>query len=235
MEPAGRIESQGAVEQNLPRRRLEQILTAHDFGDLHGRVIGDAGKLITWHAVAPPDHKVAKVHTRHKALRAEIQIYKFDCFAVGDAETPVEVARLDELARGGIGRHGDDSGAACAGIDGFVVERIYISVTWLATALQMIFIRRKILMRRAERGFQVLARTATREEKAAPEQLSTCVQIEGLATALLVGSKRPAKVWAFLPANSQPAQVFECGVGVLGAAAVRVQVFHAHDQRAGGG
>src|ERR1035437_2320565 len=99
----------------------------------------------------------------------------------------------------------------------------------------MIFTRRKILMRRAERGLQVFARAATRKEKAAPEQLSTCVQIEGLATALLVGSKRPAKVWAFLPSNSQPAQVFQGGLGVLGAAAVGVQIFHAHDQRAGGG
>ncbi len=87
-------------------------------------------------------------------------------------------------------------------------------------------------MRRAQRGFKILARAAAGIEIAAPQQPAPGRQIDGPPLALHVGRKRPALVRALLPANAQPAQVFERGFGINGLAALRVQVFHAHDQRA---
>src|ERR1035438_9038165 len=93
-------------------------------------------------------------------------------------------------------------------------------------------------MRCAERGFQILARAVAREEKAASEQLAPGRKIDRATLALCVGRARPSQVvqgwisqvWTLLPANPQPAQVFERGVGVRAPAAVRVKVFHAHDE-----
>ena len=102
VEPIRSCESQRAVEQNLPRRGLEQVFAAHHFGDFHGGVVGHAGKLITRAALAPPHHEIAKIYAGHKALRTEISIHKLNRFAVGNTEAPIEITRLLNLARGGI-------------------------------------------------------------------------------------------------------------------------------------
>ena len=63
--------AQRAVEQNLPRRGLEQVGAAHHLGDAHGRVVGHAGQLV---AGTPPSphHEIAKVFAGHEALRAQV-------------------------------------------------------------------------------------------------------------------------------------------------------------------
>src|SRR5579863_1140861 len=53
-----------------------------------------------------------------------------------------------------------------------------------------------------------------------------------MALALHIRFERAADVGAFVPAQAEPAQVFDCGFGVLGTAAVRVEVFHAQDESA---
>ena len=87
-------------------------------------------------------------------------------------------------------------------------------------------------MGRTERSGQVLARAAAREEKSAAHELAPRVEIKSPAASLRIGRIRPTLIWPFLPANSQPAQVFNGGLGKIDAAAIGVQVFHAHDERA---
>jgi len=69
------LESQGAVEQiwragvDLSRSvaRTTSVMA-------HGRIVDRAGKLVAGTAVAPPDHKIAEVLARHKALRAKVAV-----------------------------------------------------------------------------------------------------------------------------------------------------------------
>ena len=48
VEPSRVGEAEGAIEQDLARGGFQEVGASHDFGDLHGRVIGYASKLITW-------------------------------------------------------------------------------------------------------------------------------------------------------------------------------------------
>lgn len=88
--PGRRFQFQGAIQQNLPRRGLEEIGAADDFSDPHGGVIDDAGELVGRHTVAPPDEEIAEVAARNELLRTEMVIVNGDDFAVGNAEAPVE-------------------------------------------------------------------------------------------------------------------------------------------------
>jgi hypothetical protein len=56
-------------------------------------------------------------------------------------------------------------------------------------------------------------------------------EIDAAPFALQVGRIRPAFVRSLVPADAQPAQIFERGIGVDGAAALAVEVLHAHHQR----
>jgi hypothetical protein len=89
-------------------------------------------------------------------------------------------------------------------------------------------------MRRADSGFKIFPRTATREEVAAMEELAPGGEIDGAAAALLIGSKWAAFVWPLVPANSEPAKIFESSISVGGPAAIGIEVFHAHDERTAG-
>lgn len=91
MEKLRRRETERSVDQKLPRRGLEQVFTAHDFGDLHRRVVGHADELIRGHVVAPPDDEVAEIASRDEPLLAKVSIHEGNRLAVGHAETPREL------------------------------------------------------------------------------------------------------------------------------------------------
>jgi hypothetical protein len=96
------------------------------------------------------------------------------------------------------------------------------------------------------RGFgdagELTAGTDAGIEASGGEKLSPGGEVVVAALALRVGSERTARagtqigseVRAFLPADAEPAQVFDHGDGVVGAGAVRVEVFVAKDERAAG-
>lgn len=98
-----RRQFQRAVKQQLPRRAHQQIRASHDLGDLHHRVVHDAGQLIrrNFIPVPPgPDHKVAEILARHKCLRAEMPVPERNRFAIGNTEAPGEVGgRVGALRR----------------------------------------------------------------------------------------------------------------------------------------
>src|SRR5579863_3628349 len=71
-------------------------------------------------------------------------------------------------------------------------------------------------------------------EKAAVEEPLPGDAIEVVAPALRVRSKRAAYVRAFVPGDSEPAQIFERGFGIGCAATLRIEIFHTQDERAVG-
>lgn len=95
--PRGNGGTERAINQNLPRRGFQQIRPAHDFRDAHAHIVGNDGKLIRGNAVATPHDKIAEIRSRDEFLLALKRIEKRNRFAVGNAKTPVEIARLVEL------------------------------------------------------------------------------------------------------------------------------------------
>ena len=86
-----RGQTERAVEQELAGGGNEQVGTAHDFGDLHRGVIGDAGELVGGHVVVTPDNEIAEVASGDELLRAKIAVGEGDGFAIGNAEAPAEL------------------------------------------------------------------------------------------------------------------------------------------------
>ena len=105
---------------------------------------------------------------------------------------------------------------ASAWVDWLVVERVWIGA----------------FVRSAERGGEIFARAAAGIDESAFEELLPRRAIDVLALALRVGRERSADVWAFVPADSKLMQIFDCGFCVEVAAAVGIEVFHAHHQGA---
>src|SRR5580692_592531 len=87
-------------------------------------------------------------------------------------------------------------------------------------------------MRSADGGCEVFAGAAAGIEIAAPEKPAPGSEIDGTTLALHVRGEGTTLVGPFVPANSQPTEVFKRGVGVDGLAAVGIEIFHAHDERA---
>ena len=54
------------VEQDVFRRRRDELCTAHDVCDLHEMVIDDIGKVISWHAVAFQQNLILKFAVRDR-------------------------------------------------------------------------------------------------------------------------------------------------------------------------
>ena len=189
------LESQGAIEQDLARGGLEQIGAAHHFGDAHGGIVDRAGKLVAGASVAPPDYEVAKIHAGHKTLRAQVAVDKLDHFAVAHAEAPVDAFGRVNIHRRGAGqlRQMSRQVAARAGVHGFVVEDVELAAG--ARGLHA-------LMRRGQRGIDVLARTTACEQAAAMQQLAPRCKVKGAALALHIGRVGTTLVRTLLPADA---------------------------------
>jgi len=139
MKPCWILIAQCAVQQNLPGRRLQQIRAAHHLGNPHCGIVGYAGKLVTRFSIPSPDDEIPKIHTRHKSLRAQIQILKLDRFAVGNAKAPIEPLARFRPAH-------DRVVPAYPGVDRLAIQRILI----LARS-------RCPLMRSSQRCLQIFA------------------------------------------------------------------------------
>ena len=73
-----RPDTQGLIDEQLPRRRRQQVLAAHDFGDAHRVIVHGDGQVVGWQVVISPDNKIAKVPAGDKALGAEAAVFKSD-------------------------------------------------------------------------------------------------------------------------------------------------------------
>lgn len=98
VKPRRRFPAEGAVEEELAGGAEEEVRPAHDFGNLHGVVVGDDGELIARHTITPPNEKITEVFSGNKVLRAEVPIDVLDRLAVRHAEAPVQLAGLGRVA-----------------------------------------------------------------------------------------------------------------------------------------
>ena len=126
----------------------------------------------------------------------------------------------------------DKAYKVCRSIARREAKNFYYAFIALPTARRNAICSIYAFMRRADGGGKVFAGTATGIEIAAPEQPAPGGKIDGPPLALHIGGERTALVRSLEPANSQPTEVFKRGLGIDGLAAVRIKVFHAHDERA---
>lgn len=81
--------SQGAVQQNLTRRRPQQISPAHDFCDLHGQIIHHHRQLISRNVIPSPYQKIAEIPACNHPLRPKLQIVEADLLAIRYSKPPI--------------------------------------------------------------------------------------------------------------------------------------------------
>ena len=94
----GSLQAQSAVNQQLPRRRLQQVSSAHHLGNLHRVIVHYDGELISRNIISSPDHKIPKVAACNILLPSEMLIIKPDFLTVGNAKTPIHSGRLLKTA-----------------------------------------------------------------------------------------------------------------------------------------
>ena len=76
---------QRAVEEELAGGGEQQIGSAHNLRDAHGRVVRHDRELIGRNIVVAPDDEVAEVASSDECLWAEVAVDEGDGLAVGDA------------------------------------------------------------------------------------------------------------------------------------------------------
>ena len=99
--------AESPLQQNLPRGGFQQISSADDLGNPHGRVIDDDRQLIRRHIVPSPNEKITNVASREISLYTQVQICKGNLFALivstirvsptgRNAKSPVRPGRAHE-------------------------------------------------------------------------------------------------------------------------------------------
>jgi len=84
-----RLRSKGAVEEQLPKSRAEQVGPSDDFSYSHFDVIDGAGELVAGEVVFSPNEEVANIAADSCGLWAKCVIDEAERFAVGCAESPI--------------------------------------------------------------------------------------------------------------------------------------------------
>ena len=90
MVKGGRVESEGAIEQELTRSGSKEVFSADYLSDFHCSIVHDDSQMIRGNIVVAPNDKISEVNTGSESLRAVMAIGESDCFAIGNAEAPVD-------------------------------------------------------------------------------------------------------------------------------------------------
>src|SRR3954466_6403362 len=200
-----RREAERAVQQHLPRRVRDVILTADHMRNLHQRIVDHHREVVGGVPIGADDHVVAD-HVGAERDFAADQILEGDVDVLRHAEADhAALARLDPPARV-LGRE-RAAGAA-------ILRRTSGREILAAIVLEF--------LRRAEAVVGV----------AAGEQLVGVRQIKSLPLRLAIGAAAAADVGAFVPLEAEPAQVVEDALFRLLGRALDVGVFDAQDERA---
>lgn len=181
VEEGGRFEAERAVEEQLAGGGEEEVGAAHDFGDLHGVVVGDAGELVRRKIVVTPEDKIAEGAASDEGLRTEGEVSEMNCFTIRNTEAPVDAGACRDFF--------DEFCAAGSGIDGFFFA----------------------LVRRLECAKDILTRAGAWIKKTGMAQALKFCAVEFDAFALVVRSVRAADVGTFIPREAEPLQVFDKG------------------------
>ena len=152
---------QCADQKKLPSRGLQQIRSAHHFGDPHRRVIDHDCQLIGRNIIPAPHQKIAEVTSRDITLPTLTQIGEFNFVPVRHPKAPVHARRLGKRIRIG-------APTAPSWIDRLVVAIVII------------------IIGRARGLRQILSRTCARVNQSAIAQLPPGVEIETAPFALQI-------------------------------------------------
>src|SRR5688572_2166915 len=98
MAPMRRSRAKCAVDEQLSRRRAQEIFAAHHFGDRHRDVVGDDGELVCRHVVFAPHDEVSEVDARGERLLAAADVGETNYFAVWYAKTPHDAGGTFDVA-----------------------------------------------------------------------------------------------------------------------------------------
>lgn len=93
-------QAQRSIQQNLASSGFQQIGATNDFGNLHRGIVNYDRQLVRRDIIFSPDDEVAEIFAGHHSLRAQMQIFKIDFFAIGYAKTPVHSCRAASLRFG---------------------------------------------------------------------------------------------------------------------------------------
>jgi len=213
----------GALKKNLPGCGFEKVRSANNLAYSHCEVVGDAGELVTRNAIASPDEEVAKVEAGDEALRTEVEIFKFNSLAVRDAEAPVELCR-------NLGKRGREIKWAIPAALWAAGARVNGLVIGFIAADAWTIVEDGAFMGSAKSGKEVLAGAATGVNESAVAKFLPRSVINISTATLFVRSAASAAIRSFVPAEAQPAEVFESGLHVLRAGAIVIEILHAHNQ-----
>jgi hypothetical protein len=100
----------------------------------------------------------------------------------------------------------------------FAITRFGAASAWV----ERFVIRR---MGRLQGSLHILSRAGARVGEAISGQLQEGGPIKIKALTLRIGREGPAAIGSFLPGNAEPREVLYCSIGVLGPAALTIQVF----------
>ena len=198
-------QAEGTIQKYLPCRRLQEIGAADNFRDPHLGIVDHDSELICGNIIATPDDEVAEVAPRNETLWTQMRVGKADFFAVGHAESPV--CTCGRRRWSGMRLVARDWPAGSR-IDRFIIQ----------------------IIGRAHCLGNFPAGTSTGIDQSALMQILPGGQIACSPLALRIRGMRTAAIRAFVPGDTEPAQIFEHGIDELSAATLRIQVFVAQDQ-----
>ncbi len=212
VEIVGRLVSQSADQEQLPRCGLQEIGAAHDFRDSHGSVIDCYRELIRGNVIAPPNQKVAEIPPSQVAARSQMQVCKFDGLGIGNAKAPVRSGRVGGRKRSGI--------VACT------------ARSWIERLVVVVVVVVAIVIWSARRLREIFTRATAWVNEPTLAQAAPRLSIVRPALALEVRAKSAATIGALAPANFQPAQIVDHGAGEFRTRALGVEIFIAQNQSA---
>jgi hypothetical protein len=87
------LQPQRAIQQDLPRRRSQQIRASNHFRDSHRRIVHHYRKLICRNVVPPPHREISKIPSRHETLPSQVAVHKLDHLSIRHPESPIRSRR----------------------------------------------------------------------------------------------------------------------------------------------
>ena len=90
VEERRRRKSQGLIKQQLPGGAEQEVGSADNLGDLHGRVVHHASQLVGGDTIVAANDEVAEVLAGDKRLLAEIAVGKGNPIPIRNTKAPTD-------------------------------------------------------------------------------------------------------------------------------------------------
>lgn len=200
------FEPERAPNQNLARRRKQQIFAAHDFRYPHLRVVDRRGELVGRSAALAPDEKIPEILPAYERHFPRERVAETHALPVGNPKPPV-------CARAGSGKFKARSGGRA---ELGRKNRLGVAKAEFARAT-------------AGEPFYFAPRMRRRIGESARGELPHGGLVEWDSLALPVRAERPADVGPLVPKYARALHVGDGGVLVLFRAPLKVDVVYAQN------